>query len=106
MTSDEIQGTSKTLIVAGSETSATTLASAIFYLTTNPETLAKLNAEIRGSFRDEGEISFAAVQKLSYLAAVIDETLRMHPPVATGFPRQAQPGGTVICGYYMPEGVS
>ena len=36
---------------------------------------------------------------------VLDETLRMHPPVANMSPRETQPGGTFVSGYYMPAGV-
>ncbi len=106
MTFEEIRGTAQTLIVAGSETSATALSAAIFYLTKNAAALNKLASEIRAAFSHDSDITFATTQKLEYLSAVIDEALRMHPPVAAGFPRQARPGGAVICDYYMPEGVS
>jgi len=105
MTFDEIRGTTQSLIVAGSETSATALSAALFYLTTNPSTLQELSSEIRKSFQSDDQINFGSTQNLPYLAAVINEALRMHPPVAAGFPREARPGGVMICDYYIPEKV-
>lgn len=121
-TPDRLRGTSASLITAGSETSATTLTVALFYLT-SPDTaarraeagdtsapgespLAALTREVRGAFAADADIDFASVRSLPYLGAVIDETLRMHPPAASGFPREAHAGGARIGGYDMPQGVS
>ncbi|OAA68270.1 Cytochrome P450 [Niveomyces insectorum RCEF 264] len=109
-THQRIAGTSQTLIVAGSETSATTLSAAVYFLTAEPGAgqpgtcLARLRDEVRGAFASDADINFAGVRQLPYLAAVLDEAIRLHPPPAGGFTRVARAGGASACGYYMPEG--
>ncbi|KAJ3549268.1 hypothetical protein NM208_g587 [Fusarium decemcellulare] len=101
---DDIVANAATLIIAGSETTATLLSAATFFLTSHPETLMKLTNEVRSSFSCEKEIDLISVQKLVYMLAVLDETLRMYPPVPAGGPRKIAPGGDVILGQYVPGG--
>lgn len=46
------------------------------------------------------------LQRCDYLTAVINETLRLHPPVPTGGYRQSPPDGITIAGTYIPGGVT
>lgn len=94
------------MIIAGSETTATTLSGVTYFLLTHPEALEKVKNEVRSSFTSEAEIDLISVQKLGYMLAVLQETLRLYPPVPNAIPRRAQPGGDVICGQYVPENVS
>ncbi|MDP3275111.1 MAG: cytochrome P450, partial [Deltaproteobacteria bacterium] len=64
-----------TFVVAGHETTATSLAWAIYELHREPEVLRELCGVISGI--DDPE----ALSKLPLLSAVVDEVLRMHPPV-------------------------
>jgi cytochrome P450 len=97
---------SSLLIIAGSETTATTLSGVTYLLLTHHEILQKTINEVRSSFSCEAEIDLLSVQKLSYMMAVLQETLRIYPPVPATIPRKTQPGGDVICGQYVPENVS
>lgn len=106
MTLTEIRLTSSTLVSAGSETTATALSGAVYLLGTNPNILAKLADEIRSAFAYEDEITLLSVQNLQYMHAVINETLRIYPPAPAAFPRVVHDGGDVICGKYLPGGVS
>jgi cytochrome P450 len=101
----ELLDNASLLIIAGSETTATTLSGATYMLLTHPEILQKVKDEVRSSFSGEAEIDLLSVQKLSYMMAVLQETLRMYPPVPATIPRKAQPGGDMICGQYVPENV-
>lgn len=94
------------LLVAGSETTASSLSGVTWLLLSNPEKLEKLTAEVRGAFDDESEINFTSVQGLVYMMACLSEGLRMYPPVAGGLPRVVPKGGAVVSGNYVPEGVS
>lgn len=94
------------LVVAGSETIATALSAATYYLAINREPLEKLVAEITSAFKSEDDMNMLNVQQLSYLRAVIDESLRMYPPVVASGPRITAEGGDTILGHYVPEGVS
>src|SRR6266699_4064628 len=103
---DELQANCSTLIIGGSETTATLLAGATFFLLTNPAALKRLTEEIRSSFGSEREIDFASVGNLPYLLACLEEALRLYPPVPTGLPRLVPKGGANVCGEYIPENVS
>ncbi|KAI0596554.1 cytochrome P450 [Biscogniauxia sp. FL1348] len=94
-------------IGAGSDTTATTMSAALYYLFTNTEKLDKLRQEIDTGAK-EGRVSdpltFQEAQRLPYLQAVIKETLRMHPAVGSMLARKVPKGGVHISGYYFPEG--
>ncbi|MBE3047713.1 cytochrome P450 [Candidatus Bathyarchaeota archaeon] len=94
------------LLVAGSETTASTMSGVTWLLLANPEKLAKLAAEVRGAFSDESEIDFTSTQGLVYLTACLNEGLRRYPAIAGGLPRVVPKGGALISGNYVPEGVS
>jgi cytochrome P450 len=94
------------LIFAGSETTSSALSGIMRMLVQNSGPLAKLVHEIRSSFTSEAEITMASVGRLEYLEAVINEGLRITPPVVIGVPRIAPAGGEVVCGQSVPEGVS
>lgn len=94
------------LIIAGSETSATVLSGCIYYLCRHPTIMDRLVKEIRGTFTADSDINFSKTPTLSYLAAVIEETLRMYPPVVTGLARVPPADGETVDGHFVPEGVS
>jgi cytochrome P450 len=95
----------RTLIIAGSDTSAITLAAACFYLCRNPTVLEKLQNELRSTFTNFDSIRPGPkMNSCVYLRAVIDETLRTTPPVPSSLAREVQAGGITIEGEYLPEG--
>ena len=106
MSIPEIEATFRTLVVAGSETTATALSGILLHLLRNPEAYDKLAKEIRTSFTHESEIVAEHVSDLSYLNAVIEEGLRLCPPVALGMPRVVPAGGAEVSGRRLPAGVS
>jgi cytochrome P450 len=61
--------------MAGSETSATALAVATYYLLKEPEAMRKAVQEIR-QFSEERDITFESLANLRYLRAVVNESLR------------------------------
>lgn len=105
-TTPELWGESNLLIIAGSDTTSTALAAAFFYLVHNPEKLEKLSKEIMSTFADVEEIhSSPTLNGCVYLRAVIDEAMRLSPPVGGILPREVLPGGLDIDGMHIPEGV-
>lgn len=107
MSIEEIKATSEVLIIAGSETTATTLSGATFYLLKNPLSLAKASDEVRQAFVRASDIAFDTVTtRLPYLNACLEETLRMYPPVPTALSRRTGPEGDVINGRFVPAHVS
>ena len=76
----EIQATASLIIVAGSETTVTTISGITNYLTRNPDKLSKLTKEVREKFPTEDSITLTALKSLPYLQAVINEGLRLCNP--------------------------
>lgn len=93
------------LIVAGADTTSIVLASTLFHIVRNPDVSARLSEEIVGTFGSVDEIvAGPKLNSCKYLRAVINEGLRMTPPVAADLGRQVQAGGVVVDGDYFPEG--
>ena len=97
---------SSTLIIAGSETTATLLSGVTWLLLKNQRVLAKLQDEIRSAFTTEEEITLDSCNNLDYCLAVLTEALRLYPPVGVGLPRIVDAQGDMIAGNWVPGGVS
>lgn len=104
ITPNELYADSNIFLMAGSETSATLLAVAIYYLLRNPEKLAILQDEVRTAFACAEDVRFASVSKMPYLLAVINESLRIHPPLPAGINRVVPTGGAIIDGRFVAQG--
>ena len=102
----EILHNTQNLVLAGSETTATSLSAITYLLCTHPDVLAKFNEEVRTGFSSEDEITLVSVQKLTYMTAVIDEALRVFPAVPPAVPRITDKEGGTIHGDYVPPNVS
>ena len=107
MTLDEIQATFMILTTAGSETTATALSGIFSYLTTevNRKAMSTLLSEVREAFTSKDDVKLNALEQLPYLNAVINEGLRLCPPVPIMLPRLVPEGGDTICGTWLPAGV-
>lgn len=107
MTRAEMGEGASTFVVAGSETTAMFLSGATFSLLKNPSVMANLSQEIRESFQLEEDITMNSTAPLSYLHAVIHESLRVFPPAAIGMPRISPPDKIIsVCGYEIPAGTA
>ncbi len=112
LSTDELCLNSQLLAIAGSETTATLLSGAVYYLShaDNATAMAKLVAEIRGAFGREDDMSAASsaggliLARLPFLNAVINECLRLYPPGAINMPRTVPAHGAVISGAHVPGG--
>jgi cytochrome P450 len=103
----ELYADANILVIAGSETSANLMAATMYHLLTTPRALARLTSEIRATFAHESAVDFASVSRSAYLLAVINEGLRIHPPVPVSISRVTpRPEGAVIDGRFVPGGVA
>lgn len=103
----ELYADANVFIMAGSETSATLLAVAAYFLLRSPDKLARLRDEVRGAFpRGEADVTFASVGPgcLPYLLAVVNECLRIHPALPAGINRVVPQGGAVVDGRPVAAG--
>jgi len=92
------------LIVAGSETTATTFTALTYYLCRTPQVYQRLKDEVRGRFQTADQITSLSAT-FPYLTAVVNEALRIFPPVPVASPRVAPKGGAMVAGVFVPEGV-
>ncbi|KAK3303817.1 cytochrome P450 [Chaetomium strumarium] len=104
LTDAEMASNGRLLVLAGSETTATALSGVAYYLATHQDVQRKLADEVRSGFAAEDEIDLFSANRLTYMLAVLDEAMRMFPPVPSMLPRICEPGGAMICGYQVPGG--
>lgn len=95
----ELRDEMVTLYSAGHETTALTLTYACWLLARHPEVLARARAEVG---RLGGPAGAGDLPKLKWIAAVIDEALRLYPP-AWGFGRELS-AGAEVAGWSLPPG--
>ncbi|CAG8971210.1 hypothetical protein HYALB_00010583 [Hymenoscyphus albidus] len=100
----QMSGHAADLVVAGSETTATTLSVVVHYLLEKPAIFKTVTEEIHGSFEKEEDINATTAAPLKYLHAVCLEALRIFPPLPIGPPRDAPPEGAVVDGVSIPGG--
>ncbi|PCG93404.1 Cytochrome P450, E-class, CYP52 [Penicillium occitanis (nom. inval.)] len=94
------------LLIAGRDTTASLLSSVLFYLSHAPDVWERLRREIIDEYGDAanptGEITHAKIKNMRYLRYVLNEALRLLPPVPinsrmsfkdTSLPRGGGPDG-------------
>lgn len=104
MTNAEIGMTTRTLLNAGTETTATTLTACVWLILKHPEVLRKMTKEVRDKFDSLEELNLQSTSPVSlpYLFAVIEETMRVIPPLGgLAFARMTDQS-TEIDGYLVP----
>jgi len=80
---DDITAQAFIFFLAGFDTSSTAMSFAAHEIAANPEVQIKLQQEIDKVLEDSnGEVSYEVINRLEYLDAVINEALRLYPPVA------------------------
>ncbi|CAI7607885.1 unnamed protein product [Penicillium manginii] len=100
---DEVEQQASILILAGSETTSLALTFTTALLLQHPVILNRLTEEIRALFTSDTDITTSTINDLSYLQAVIQESLRMAPPITNGFPRQNPAEGAMVAGHFIPK---
>ncbi|KAI1352317.1 cytochrome P450 [Xylaria sp. FL0043] len=101
----------KTFLLAGHDTTSVTLAWVFYELSLNSTGLAKVRAELNSLFGTDASPEAirarlllpdgaALLQKMTYISAVIKETLRLHPPAATARMSEHGTGFSI----HTPEG--
>ncbi|KAM4067574.1 cytochrome p450 [Hirsutella rhossiliensis] len=91
-------------VIAGSETTATTLAVVFYHLCRNPSVKKQLEHEILSSFGAYEDINATSASALKYLHAVCLEALRMFPPLPLSLPREVPSPGEMVEGFFLPAG--
>ncbi|HLX37846.1 MAG TPA: cytochrome P450 [Candidatus Binataceae bacterium] len=101
MNNEQLRDEMLTLILAGHETTATALSWIWYLLSQHPEVEAKLHAELDAVLGGRAP-TMADLASLSYTGMVVDESMRIFPPVwAVG---RAAIADDEIMGYHIPKG--
>ncbi|KAI9367627.1 cytochrome P450 [Aspergillus egyptiacus] len=101
-----LRGDTRLTIVGGSDTTAATLTFLFYHLANDPSQVAKLRAELEPLLNGQPRLDPKDVSKAPHLNGVIQETLRLHPAIPSGFPRLTPPEGITINGTYIPGGTT
>ncbi|XP_063068907.1 thromboxane-A synthase-like [Engraulis encrasicolus] len=104
MTEDEIVGQVFFFLLAGYETSSSTLAFTCYLLALHPEWQHRLQEEVDDFFTRHDSPDYCNVQGLKYMDMVVSEALRMYPP-ALRFSRTVEED-CVINGQFLPKGAT
>lgn len=105
-TEHQIMAQGNTFLLAGYETTSTALMFAILCLIDNPAAARKLHAEVDAfDWKGSNDLAFSDLAAFPYTRAVIDEAMRLYPPVApmVGLQREAL-SDTTLGGYHLPRG--
>lgn len=105
VTREELEANCIFMILAATETTATSLLSATNFLCKDPQVSQKLNEEV-GKFGEESDLKLSNLSSLPYLNANIREAYRVCPPLANATAHVVGPDRAVICGQSIPPGVS
>ena len=100
-----LEADARLAIVAGTDTSTAALSYLFLELCKNPA----ITKEIRKELFDHGveeEFSVHELQNCKYLNSVVDETLRLHPPVPDGVYRLTPPDGLQVGEAFIPGNVT
>jgi cytochrome P450 len=100
MSPRQLRDETMTLLLAGHETTALTLAWTWYLLAQNPEAEARLHDEIDRTL--SGRLPTPDdLDRMPYLAAVVNESLRLYPPAYTIGRSSVEP--IDLCGYHFPR---
>jgi cytochrome P450 len=98
----QVAGNVMTMLLAGEDTTANTLAWCIWLLYRHPTALARATAEVRAVRAEGGPVMLAQLAQLDYVEACMHETMRLKP-VAPFLPLQALKD-TVVGDVAVPAG--
>ncbi|GJJ06922.1 hypothetical protein Clacol_001118 [Clathrus columnatus] len=97
-------------MVAGSHTTSLVISSIMYHLLLHPEYLVRLQKELDTAFppSEQSVIQLDKLANLELLEAIINEDLRLQPPVPTYLQRAPSPGsgGRLLKDIFIPEGTA
>jgi len=104
---EELTAEALTQLIAGSDTTSNSSCAITYYLALNQNAQKKLQKELDEALgpHDEAAVpTYSQLKSLPYLAASINEGLRMHSTSGIGLPRLVPQGGLTILGKTFPPG--
>jgi cytochrome P450 len=106
LTKEEADSNDSVLVVAGTETVATSLSGLVYLLLKHLEAMTRLTKEVRSAFHGTTpKLTSGDLKSLRCLSACIEETLRLYPPTPTGSARLVPSQVSTVYGLPVPRGV-
>uniref|UniRef100_A0A8C5Q302 Cytochrome P450 3A n=1 Tax=Leptobrachium leishanense TaxID=445787 RepID=A0A8C5Q302_9ANUR len=103
LSDSELMAQGLIFILAGYETTSTTMTFLAYNIATNPDVQTKLQQEIDTFLPNKAPPTYEAVMQMEYLDMVVNETLRLYP--AAGRIERVCKKTTTINGVTIPQGV-
>jgi cytochrome P450 len=100
---EEVRDQLMHLLFGGHDTTSSTVSFLIYELSRHPDVLARVAQERERVLGDASPTAEQLVNELPYLSMVIDETLRLYPPVWFGPRMTVRP--FTFAGHHVPAGV-
>lgn len=97
------------MIVAGSDTTSSTIRMAMLHLITSPRIYNRLKEVIREAVQSgnaSSPINIEEAKRIPYLQAFIYESIRIRSAAPNLLPKIVPPQGETICGTFIPGGTS
>ncbi|XP_054157371.1 cytochrome P450 3A24-like [Oppia nitens] len=88
LSEDEIRANCVLFYEAGYETTSTALGFAAHILVNKPEVQERVRREVLKLYETEGRLDFNTVTKLEYMEWMLNETMRLYPPLITFVTRE------------------
>uniref|UniRef100_A0A3P9KLC9 Thromboxane-A synthase n=1 Tax=Oryzias latipes TaxID=8090 RepID=A0A3P9KLC9_ORYLA len=104
MTEDEVVGQAFIFLLAGYETTSSTLGFTCYLLAVHPECQHKVQQEVDQFFSRHESPDYTNIQELKYMDMVVSETLRLYPP-GFRFAREVEED-CVVNGVRLPKGAT
>jgi len=101
-----LTGDVRLIVLAGTETTASALTYLFYFLAANPDKQELLRNELHSLVQNGEDFDIRDLQDASYLNGVINETLRLWPPVLSGIQYVTPPEGINIGNTFIPGNVT
>lgn len=102
----ELTAEARSLILAGSDTTAITLSYIAWLISRSPSVRSRLQTELATVMPDPTTLpgDLSTLENLPYLSACIHETMRLYPAIPGPFPRVVSERGLEVGRYALPPG--
>ncbi|ORY52416.1 cytochrome P450 [Rhizoclosmatium globosum] len=101
LSKDELKGNAFIFIVAGHETTASSLSYTLALLASHPEIQEKLHDECVRALEGRKEPEYSDFGKLTYALAVMNESLRLHS-IVSGMPKWTGDNSVTVGNFVLP----
>jgi cytochrome P450 len=100
---EEIVANAQAYVIAGTDTTSTTLTYLVWCVCSRPALRDALVQELSSVSSDLHDSDLKA---LPLLNNIINETLRLYTPTSSALPREVPTGGATLAGHWIPEGTT